>query len=169
MGNSCVRTKYYDGSDDLVGSLSARAKSKAMDKELKADGDKQANDIKLLLLGAGECGKSTILKQMKIINMDGFSREDFEHYRNTVYSNTISSLASILQAMRSLGVEFGEADREHDSAIVYAKINRMVDTEPFENEVYLAMKRVSFECNSRLIISNILSRVYFFYSRDKQF
>ena len=39
--------------------------------------------------GAGESGKSTIVKQMKIIHESGFTSEDFKQYRPVVYSNTI--------------------------------------------------------------------------------
>ena len=34
-----------------------------------------------LCLGAGESGKSTIVKQMKIIHESGFTSEDFKQYR----------------------------------------------------------------------------------------
>ena len=39
--------------------------------------------------GAGESGKSTIVKQMKIIHESGYSREECEQYRPVVFSNTI--------------------------------------------------------------------------------
>ena len=39
--------------------------SRMIEKNLKEDGMQAAKDIKLLLLGAGESGKSTIVKQMK--------------------------------------------------------------------------------------------------------
>ena len=45
--------------------------------------------VKLSILGAGESGKSTIVKQMKIIHESGFTSEDFKQYRPVVYSNTI--------------------------------------------------------------------------------
>jgi guanine nucleotide-binding protein G(o) subunit alpha len=118
------------------------AKSKALDKQLKEDAEKAAKDVKLLLLGAGECGKSTILKQMKIINMDGYSKEDFEQSKEIVYSNTITSLGSMLSAMRNLSIPYGEAERENDAGMVLDKINRMADTEPFEPELLAAMTRL---------------------------
>lgn len=43
----------------------ALARSKAIDKTIRADRDRQSREVKLLLLGAGESGKSTILKQLK--------------------------------------------------------------------------------------------------------
>ena len=60
------------------------------------------------VLGAGESGKSTIVKQMKIIHQDGYSKEDFVQYRPVVYSNTIQSLGAIIRAMNMLNIHFNE-------------------------------------------------------------
>lgn len=38
-----------------------------IDEQLRLDGARSARDVKLLLLGAGESGKSTIVKQMKLV------------------------------------------------------------------------------------------------------
>ncbi|KAF6312858.1 G protein subunit alpha i2 [Rhinolophus ferrumequinum] len=67
----------------------AAERSKMIDKNLREDGEKAAREVKLLLLGAGESGKSTIVKQMKIIHEDGYSEEECRQYRAVVYSNTI--------------------------------------------------------------------------------
>lgn len=52
-------------------------RSKQIEKNLKDDGLAAAKDVKLLLLGAGESGKSTIVKQMKIIHESGKSTIPF--------------------------------------------------------------------------------------------
>uniref|UniRef100_A0AAR2JF42 G protein subunit alpha o1 n=1 Tax=Pygocentrus nattereri TaxID=42514 RepID=A0AAR2JF42_PYGNA len=85
-------------------------RSKAIEKNLKEDGITAAKDVKLLLLGAGESGKSTIVKQMKIIHEDGFSGDDVKQYKPVVYSNTIQSLAAIVRAMDTLGLEYGDKE-----------------------------------------------------------
>ncbi|KIH42944.1 hypothetical protein ANCDUO_27064 [Ancylostoma duodenale] len=63
---------------------------------LKADGERAAREVKLLLLGAGESGKSTIVKQMKIIHETGYSDEERKQYRPVVFSNTIQEMVSLL-------------------------------------------------------------------------
>ena len=73
----------------------AAERSRKIDRELAMDGEKASREVKLLLLGAGESGKSTIVKQMKIIHESGFTSEDFKQYRPVVYSNTIQVYKTI--------------------------------------------------------------------------
>ncbi|OZC10777.1 g-protein alpha subunit [Onchocerca flexuosa] len=80
----------------------AKARSKQIDEQLKADGERASREVKLLLLGAGESGKSTIVKQMKIIHETGYSDEERKAYKPVVYSNTIQSMMAIIRAMGQL-------------------------------------------------------------------
>ncbi|NXP40400.1 GNAI3 protein, partial [Leiothrix lutea] len=86
-------------------------RSKMIDRNLREDGEKAAKEVKLLLLGAGESGKSTIVKQMKIIHEDGYSEEECKQYKVVVYSNTIQSIIAIIRAMGRLKIDFGEVAR----------------------------------------------------------
>ncbi|CAH1264444.1 GNAI3 [Branchiostoma lanceolatum] len=98
----------------------AAERSKMIDKNLRADGEKAAREVKLLLLGAGESGKSTIVKQMKIIHEDGYSEEECMQYKAVVYSNTIQSLIAIIRAMGTLKIDFGHTDRADDARQLFA-------------------------------------------------
>uniref|UniRef100_A0A8C2DD41 Guanine nucleotide-binding protein G(i) subunit alpha-1 n=1 Tax=Cyprinus carpio TaxID=7962 RepID=A0A8C2DD41_CYPCA len=86
-------------------------RSKMIDRNLRDDGEKAAREVKLLLLGAGESGKSTIVKQMKIIHEAGYSEEECKQYKAVVYSNTIQSIIAIIRAMGRLKIDFGDAAR----------------------------------------------------------
>ncbi|XP_037043630.1 G protein alpha i subunit isoform X1 [Bradysia coprophila] len=89
----------------------AQERSKKIDARLRLDAERQAAEVKLLLLGAGESGKSTIVKQMKIIHETGYSPEECEQYRPVVYSNTIQSLMAIIRAMGQLRIDFADPNK----------------------------------------------------------
>lgn len=61
--------------------LKARARSEAIDRDLQTWAKKDQNVIKILLLGAAEGGKSTLVKQMKIIHNDGFSYDELLSFK----------------------------------------------------------------------------------------
>jgi len=60
-------------------------------------------EVKLLLLGAGESGKSTIAKQMKIIHLQGFTAEERSTYKTIIYNNVITSMKALITAAQSMG------------------------------------------------------------------
>jgi len=58
-----------------------------------------------LLLGAGESGKTTIVKQMKIIHANGYSPTELMSFRLPVIKNLIDSANALVTALRLLDVE----------------------------------------------------------------
>jgi len=81
-----------------------------IDRQLKKDYAKNAKIAKLLLLGAGESGKSTIVKQMKLLypvnNREsvGFSEEEKEEAKYAIYSNILESILALIQALIDLSI-----------------------------------------------------------------
>ena len=82
----------------------ATSTDRRIHKQLKEDANQQERAIKLLLLGAGECGKSTILKQMKILHKNGFTTTERVEARDLIYSNTLSSIQALSQAVIDLNI-----------------------------------------------------------------
>jgi GTPase SAR1 family protein len=72
-----------------------RTKNRELEQQLAAQAKQEDEKVKLLLLGAGESGKSTIFKQMKVIYGDQYSDAERKQQLPTIYSN-------ILQAMKVL-------------------------------------------------------------------
>jgi guanine nucleotide-binding protein G(i) subunit alpha len=65
----------------------------------------QACSSSLTCVGSGESGKSTIVKQMKIIHQNGYSIEELAMYRLTIYKNVIDCAKALIGAMEQFGVE----------------------------------------------------------------
>ena len=75
------------------------------------------------LTGSGESGKSTIVKQMKIIHQNGYTHDELCTYRVIVYRNLLESAQAIVLAMRKLGVDpVLPANRVHADKILEYKI-----------------------------------------------
>lgn len=82
-----------------------RQRSDEIDKMIEEDSKRFKKECKILLLGSGESGKSTIVKQMKIIHQNGFTKDELESYRPIIYKNVLDSAQAIVLAMRKIGVE----------------------------------------------------------------
>ncbi|KAK4508942.1 uncharacterized protein ATC70_013215 [Mucor velutinosus] len=85
---------------------SISSKSKAIDKQLKIEKKRAGKEIKILLLGAGDSGKSTIIKQMKLIHACGFSRIERENFRVMIFTNLLGSMQALLESMALLNLTF---------------------------------------------------------------
>lgn len=94
-------------------------KNKEIELQLRQDAEKAMKEVKLLLLGAGECGKSTILKQMTIIHGKGYPEEERKEYVPIIYANVVQSMICILNAMETLGIPM-----ENEAMIEESKITQ---------------------------------------------
>ncbi|XP_044746097.1 guanine nucleotide-binding protein G(f) subunit alpha [Coccinella septempunctata] len=79
-------------SQNLSKRLSRKKSSKAA--------EKQFNEVKkILLLGTGESGKTTIIKQMKILHINGFSERELKGHIPDIRANLHESIFAILDSM----------------------------------------------------------------------
>eukprot|EP01124_Arcella_intermedia_P007050 TRINITY_DN14281_c0_g1_i2.p1 TRINITY_DN14281_c0_g1~~TRINITY_DN14281_c0_g1_i2.p1 ORF type:complete len:346 (+),score=56.44 TRINITY_DN14281_c0_g1_i2:76-1113(+) len=75
----------------------AAKKSKLIEEQLKKERRQQDSKVKLLLLGTGDSGKSTFVKQMKVIHKDGFSNAEIAKFQTVLQENCLQSMQRILQ------------------------------------------------------------------------
>jgi guanine nucleotide-binding protein G(q) subunit alpha len=95
-----------------------------IEKQLKRDKRDARRELKLLLLGTGESGKSTFIKQMRIIHGSGYSDEDKRGFIKLVYQNIFMAMQSMIRAMDMLKIKYAEA-----SMIDKANMIRDIDYE----------------------------------------
>lgn len=90
------------------GEAEQQRKSKEIDKCLSREKTYVKRLVKILLLGAGESGKSTFLKQMRIIHGQDFDQRAREEFRPTIYSNVIKGMRVLVDAREKLHIPWGD-------------------------------------------------------------
>ena len=103
--------------------------SSKIDLYLEKDRQDDEKMIKLLLLGAAESGKSTILKQLRIIHHGSLNIGECRKYRPVVYCNTLQIIFSILNAMKNLEIQFANPDRVLDHRTLIEITENMIEKE----------------------------------------
>ncbi len=89
--------------------VEARKQTRDLDVQLNRDGHSDAVVSKVLLLGAGESGKSTIFKQMFLLyGRHAFSEEERASYTSIVHSNILLSAKTLIQQSDLLADTLGE-------------------------------------------------------------
>ncbi|VDP45827.1 unnamed protein product [Heligmosomoides polygyrus] len=127
--------------------------------DLKADGERAAREVKLLLLGAGESGKSTIVKQMKIIHETGYSDEERKQYRPVVFSNTIQLKADGERAAREVKLLLLGAGESGKSTIV--KQMKIIHETGYSDEERKQYRPVVFSNTIQVLFSTLFVSLVF--------
>mmetsp|Transcript_16452 Transcript_16452/g.23048 ORF Transcript_16452/g.23048 Transcript_16452/m.23048 type:complete len:374 (+) Transcript_16452:154-1275(+) len=83
-------------------------RNKQINRQLSLEAKQGRLHHKLLLLGAGESGKSTFLKQLIRIHDKGYDLDARKAFTQSIYKNILSSIQSILEAMETNGWELDE-------------------------------------------------------------
>eukprot|EP00050_Salpingoeca_kvevrii_P022951 m.135239 g.135239 ORF g.135239 m.135239 type:complete len:357 (-) comp9883_c0_seq2:3935-5005(-) len=84
-----------------------RQRNRLIEESLKRTRRELRQEIKLLLLGAGESGKSTVVKQMRIIHGAGYSTEDKRGFIPLVHENIMTNTRVLLEAAEAWGISHG--------------------------------------------------------------
>ncbi|TKS92307.1 Guanine nucleotide-binding protein subunit alpha-13 [Collichthys lucidus] len=94
------------------GEVEQLRKSKEIDKCINRDKTYVKRLVKILLLGAGESGKSTFLKQMRIIHGQDFDQKAKEEFRATIFSNVIKGIRVLVDAREKLHIPWGKTSNQ---------------------------------------------------------
>lgn len=120
MGCGSSANKAPDTSSQRANGVSPQ--SRDVDAILKKERDVEEHKIKMLLLGAGECGKSTIFKQMRLLYGSERTDDDLRMYGVVARSNIVVAMRKLCSLLRNLGLEW-ELDKEsHEIRETYDEV-----------------------------------------------
>ncbi|KAM7510723.1 hypothetical protein LguiB_009598 [Lonicera macranthoides] len=105
MGLLCSRHNRYSQADAEDNEQTAEIERR-IEQETKAEKHVQ----KLLLLGAGESGKSTIFKQIKVLFQTGFDEAELKSYISVIHANVYQTIKILYDGAKEL------AQNEADSS-----------------------------------------------------
>jgi len=98
MGGLC------SGGQKQAVDLEKEKQNRDINEHLRDEKRRLESEVKLLLLGAGESGKSTVAKQMKIIHLKGFTKEECLTYKSIINNNVIGSMKVLVHAATERGI-----------------------------------------------------------------
>ncbi|KAM4603614.1 guanine nucleotide-binding protein subunit alpha-12a [Polymixia lowei] len=127
------------GERDAAQEREARRRSREIDAMLARERRAVRRLVKILLLGAGESGKSTFLKQMRIINGKEFDQKALLDFRDTIYENVIKGMRVLVDARDKLGISWQSCENEKQGMLVMSWEGRVGATgvEPSEFQLYV--------------------------------
>ncbi|XP_060631012.2 guanine nucleotide-binding protein G(olf) subunit alpha isoform X1 [Anolis sagrei] len=99
----------------------ARRVSRSIDRALREQKREYKQTHRLLLLGAGESGKSTIVKQMRILHVNGFNSEEKKQKILDIRKNVKDAIVTIVSAMSTLIPPVPLANQENQFRADYIK------------------------------------------------
>uniref|UniRef100_A0A8D1DJ91 G protein subunit alpha 12 n=1 Tax=Sus scrofa TaxID=9823 RepID=A0A8D1DJ91_PIG len=113
----------------------ARRRSRDIDAGLARERRAVRRLVKILLLGAGESGKSTFLKQMRIIHGREFDQKALLEFRDTIFDNILKGSRVLVDAREKLGIPWQYSENEKHGMFLMA----------FESKAGLPVEPATFQ------------------------
>ncbi|EIW86083.1 guanine nucleotide-binding protein alpha-2 subunit [Coniophora puteana RWD-64-598 SS2] len=150
-----------------------KRRNREVEKDLREARTKMAAQVKVLLLGSGDSGKSTILKQMRLIHKVPFTPQEIEQYRQLVFNNLTNGFVYLLDAMEDMELEVEDDNQKHLELIRSAPDLR--DNQVFPPDFFEPLKspwadknvQTAYERGNEAALPENLS--YFFPDLDRLF
>ncbi|KAJ3610364.1 hypothetical protein NHX12_022456 [Muraenolepis orangiensis] len=79
-----------------------------IERRLRRDKRESRRELKLLLLGTGESGKSTFIKQMRIIHGSGYTEGEKRGFAGLVFQNMVTAIQALIGAMEVLRIDYAD-------------------------------------------------------------
>eukprot|EP00595_Chromulina_sp_UTEXLB2642_P003257 CAMPEP_0196763246 /NCGR_PEP_ID=MMETSP1095-20130614/3683_1 /TAXON_ID=96789 ORGANISM="Chromulina nebulosa, Strain UTEXLB2642" /NCGR_SAMPLE_ID=MMETSP1095 /ASSEMBLY_ACC=CAM_ASM_000446 /LENGTH=356 /DNA_ID=CAMNT_0042116007 /DNA_START=137 /DNA_END=1207 /DNA_ORIENTATION=+ len=101
----------------LSSSATVKPLKNEVDKQLEEAQELEKYIYKILLLGAGESGKSTVVKQIKMLYKvgGGPSAREIQEYILAIRRNVLEAIQILIEASKTLGVDIQNKDLINDS------------------------------------------------------
>ena len=130
----------------------------------------ESRKIKLLILGAGESGKSTLFKQMKILYGTPFTSEEAIYIKAVIHENVLEAMQTLITNLENFdetrGLEVGCQDALE--LVRAAEVDEPIDEEP-GNALQALWKDPAIQAMWKLRgrVQLVESVVYFFNKLDE--
>ncbi|KAK5043511.1 hypothetical protein LTR84_011925 [Exophiala bonariae] len=108
--------------------------------QLKCDWALQNRELKVLMLGAGDSGKSTVMKQLKLVRGGGYSHDERLIFKPIILENIVRSMRSILEAMAVFEISVDNSAAAQYSHVIFMQGQRSYLKDGMPHEVHMALK-----------------------------
>lgn len=92
--------------------------NREIERQIMQDKLQFTREIKLLLLGTGESGKSTFIKQMRIIHGTGYSDESKRDFIKYIRQNIFLAIETMIRAMDLLNINY-QFKKNYENAQIF--------------------------------------------------
>uniref|UniRef100_A0A0N4ZP71 Guanine nucleotide-binding protein alpha-2 subunit n=1 Tax=Parastrongyloides trichosuri TaxID=131310 RepID=A0A0N4ZP71_PARTI len=116
----------------------------AIEADIKIEKQKERKRLKILLLGSGDSGKSTIAKQMRIIHSTGFNDTEALNYSFMIKHNVITSLHYYALAILNNNIDV--TNDENDLFNQFLRNPNKLADEDDADQISLIKKFMNFKC-----------------------
>ena len=106
MGGACTKNTVYQPAERTT-------ETESIDRQLDEAKAREELHFKILCLGAGESGKSTVIKQLTFIHKQQLTPEERLSYVKVLQNNTVQCMITLIKEAEAFGYssQFSEAER----------------------------------------------------------